>query len=80
MLTKRVVLLRKAFHDLQDVRKHEAYSWDLLDRTTDAVKKAQKQFRRDKHFRRANTDEVVAVLDEIIQDLELIKHKLAEGT
>jgi hypothetical protein len=80
MITKRVVLLRKAFFDLQDVRRTKTFSWDLLDGTTEAVIKAQKQFKRDRHFRRANSDEFVAVLEEIVQDLTLLKRKLEEGT
>jgi hypothetical protein len=78
-IMKRVVLLRKSFYGLQDARHDTETSWDLLDFTTDAVIKAQKQFKRDRHFRRPNHEEFVAVLEEIVQDLTLIKQRLDEG-
>lgn len=78
---RRVVLLRRAFNDLQDARRDtEIYSQDMLELTTEAIVKAQRQFKRDRHFRRPNTDEFVAVLEEIVQDLSLIQRKLKEGT
>lgn len=78
---RRVVLLRRAFNDLQDVRRDsETYSMDMLEDTMQAIVKAQKQYKKDRYFRRADTDEFVGVLEEIFQDLALVQRKLKEGT
>jgi len=77
----RVVTIRRAFDDLKAVRRDpETYSMDMLEDMMQATIKAQKQFKRDRYFRQPNTDEFVAVLEEVIQDLAMVQRKLKEGT
>ena len=71
-------MARKAFRDLELVRREEQSSIDLIDATTEAINKARRQFRIDKHFRRAQTSEFIYVLEEIMMDLDLIRLRVIQ--